>query len=299
MKRFISCCLLALCLLLSGCAAAPAAEEPGQDESAVLYWTGGEANDLLGELLTQRETQRDVLMSSFRSSISWQGQTVGLSFLWGLYNGSIYLAEQQTQPELRCAVEAIPGNTSAVVLTVFDGEQLDEGRCALAWLDSGRIEWLLPELLADYPVRQLIPSPDLSQLLFWTKENAYYYDGQQVHDLAQLSGIEVGQAQWLTACWLEDDILLTLTDGSTVDCFVYDGQSGQCRQTVTAQPCYISDRQAKGLQFYGCGYGTLIQRGTLRIVDLCTGTVHDSGVAADAAYTVTTVGGELLVLSEE
>lgn len=297
MKRCISCCLLALCLLLVGCAASQAAEDGDGNHATVLYWTGAD-DSLLTELLAQQEPSKDVLMSSFRGSIQWQEQTVELSFLWGLYDGSIYLAEEQTQPELRCAVEAIPGCTTAVLVTFYGQEQLEEGCYALAWLDSGEIQWLLPELLADYPVRLLVPSPDLTQLIFWTKENAYYYDGQQVLDLAQHCGIEVGQDYWLTAHWQEDDIILTATNGTTTDCFVYDGETGYCRQTAAGLPCYIPDRQENGLQFYG-GYGTLIQRGTLRVIDLHTGTVYDSGVSAETPYTVTTIGGELLVLLDE
>ena len=104
----------------------------------------------------------------------------------------------------------------AVLCRLRDPEQLDQGRYALAWLESSQLTWLLPDLLTPYGIWQLEVSPDLQQAIFLTRQadrqGAFYCDGQQVVDLASACGIAEGASPMLTARWLGADILVTATD---------------------------------------------------------------------------------------
>ena len=136
----------------------------------------------------------------------------------------------------------------AVLCRLRDPEQLDQGRYALAWLESGQLTWLLPDLLTPYGIWQLEVSPDLQQAIFLTKQanrqGAFYCDGQQVVDLAVACGIAEDASLMLTARWLGADILVIATDDGSqesrlTDVYVYDCATELARPTVSRAAAYI------------------------------------------------------------
>lgn len=228
-----------------------------------------------------------------------------LTFLWCQYDGQIFLQNQQED----WSAEPISGSMDAVLCRLRDPEQLDQGRYALVWLESGQLTWLLPDLLTPYGIWQLEVSPDLQQAIFLTRQadrqGAFYCDGQQVVDLASACGIAEGASPMLTARWLGADILVTATDDGSqeyrlTDVYGYDCATELARPTVSRAAAYIPQRQEDGLQFYtGAAYATYRQNGTLWVTNLRTGETHDTGVSADAPYHICTVGEDIAVVQEQ
>ena len=208
MKHRIIYLLSALCILLTGCSALP-----GNTGDEIAYWTG--ETPFNAAVIPAAPTCTDgvfyadgqALPTETFSGTLPEGQ---LTFLWCQYDGQIFLQNQQED----WSAEPISGSMDAALCRLRDPEQLDQGRYALAWLESGQLTWLLPDLLTPYGIWQLEVSPDLQQAIFLTKQadrqGAFYCDGQQVVDLASACGIAEGASPMLTARWLGADILVIL-----------------------------------------------------------------------------------------
>lgn len=303
MKHRILYLLSALCILLTGCSALPV--NTGDE---IAYWTG--ETPFNAAVIPAAPTCTDgvfyadgqALPTETFSGTLPEGQ---LTFLWCQYDGQIFLQNQQED----WSAEPISGSMDAALCRLRDPEQLDQGRYALAWLESGQLTWLLPDLLTPYGIWQLEVSPDLQQAIFLTRQadrqGAFYCDGQQVVDLASACGIAEGASPMLTARWLGADILVTATDDGSqesrlTDVYGYDCATELARPTVSRAAAYIPQRQEDGLQFYtGAAYATYRQNGTLWVTNLRTGETHDTGVSADAPYHICTVGEDIAVVQEQ
>ena len=133
-------------------------------------------------------------------------------------------------------------------------------------------------------------------------EAPYLCDGQQLVDLARSCGGETPRGA-VGVRWDGDDILLFLSDSWTkdtearTDVYLYHG--GRWEQTVCDAPLYVQTRQEDGIQLhYGSRYATRLVDGRLCVVDLRSGAVEDTGIPAQADYTVYQQDGELVILTQ-
>lgn len=133
-------------------------------------------------------------------------------------------------------------------------------------------------------------------------EAPYLCDGQQLVDLARSCGGETPRGA-VGVRWDGDDVLLFLSDSWTkdtearTDVYLYHG--GRWEQTVCDAPLYVQARQEDGIQFhYGSRYATRLVDGRLCVVDLRSGAVEDTGIPAQADYTVYQQDGELVILTQ-
>lgn len=193
-----------------------------------------------------------------------------VDFLWCVFRGEVYVRQPE---DARVVVEPIQGCTTAVTVLVPGQDRMEHGRYALARLGENTLEWLFPGRLQGLELRQLELTPDLTRAVF-------------------LARVEDG-----------DDILLFLSDSWTrdtearTDVYLYHG--GRWEQTVCDAPLYVQARQEDGIQFhYGSRYATRLMDGRLCVVDLRSGAVEDTGIPAQAEYTVYQQDGQLVILTQ-
>lgn len=324
MKKYWICLLLALCLLLTACGAQQ--EDPAQDgdTQTAAYWTGGDAAerkidtrtvhcDSAGFYLLRAEdasSRSPLVTEHFSGTLPDEELTV--DFLWCVYQDTVYV-QQPDDSEARLAVEPIPGCTTAVTVLVPDGDRLDHGHYALARLESNTLEWLFPEQLQELEIRQLEMTQDLSGAVFlkWVPDGDGYYelpfycDGRQLIDLEQSCGLAPHTSGAVGVRWAGEDILLTICSSwvkaeARMDVYCYHTDSGFWEQTVDDAPPYGQDDLEDGLQFYpGSRYATRQLKGQLCVIDLCSGTVRDTGISAQTQYTVYPQNGELAILTQQ
>ena len=212
--------------------------------------------------------------------------------------------------DARVVVEPIRGCTTAVTVLVPGQDRMEHGRYALARLGENTLEWLFPGQLQGLELRQLELTPDLTRAVFLARvedgdgfyEAPYLCDGQQLVDLARSCAGETPRGA-VGVRWDGDDILLFLSDSWTkdtearTDVYLYHG--GRWEQTVCDAPLYVQARQEDGIQFhYGSRYATRLVDGRLCVVDLRSGAVEDTGIPAQADYTVYQQDGELVILTQ-
>ena len=317
MRKYGICLLLGLCLLLTACGAGQ--ETPDGDAVPAAYWTGGDADlpRLRAEMVHCSEAgfyledggadRSPLVTETFSGTLPDGEQELTVDFLWCVFRGEVYVRQPE---DARVVVEPIRGCTTAVTVLVPGQDRMEHGRYALARLGENTLEWLFPGRLQGLELRQLELTPDLTRAVFLARvedgdgfyEAPYLCDGQQLVDLARSCGGETPRGA-VGVRWDGDDILLFLSDSWTrdtearTDVYLYHG--GRWEQTVCDAPLYVQARQEDGIQFhYGSRYATRLMDGRLCVVDLRSGAVEDTGIPAQAEYTVYQQDGQLVILTQ-
>lgn len=297
MKRWFGGVLLILiigmlCLLLPGIAHTQDADHT-INAAGVLY-TVPDGYFFSGDLLYQDGTAyafeqgkvgAALAVQHFSASLTWNGQTLPISFDW-CPNGDegISLRSQPEIKDLRCAAESIEGNTDTVLFQLFDTDaRLDAARYGLCHLTDNTAELLFPAVLEPYEILSLELSPSLEQCIFSTLSEVYYYDGQQVVDLTNFCNGASPSARWL-----KDDILLfsASESGNASFCQLYAPDTGAVTDLYANETRYIQQMQPDGLRLLRtCGVNVL--EDALRVISLFDGSECRFDFPTEGLHTLT------------
>ncbi len=239
-------------------------QEPYTVVSNILMWINWFVEE--GEV-------KEIEFSEYTAEIIPQVKYSKFGVTWAYVNEELYLGGKSGW----YSTQKIPGCEDKVLLS-YQQKELDYKAPFFRVFDINTKEILsiYPDYIeADYYVEEVWVSPDLSDVVFLTKTEVYYYDGTRVTKIEQFEDKLEGLTS--TVITMEEGKILVLGTNSKLSevcCYVYDFATDELIERKYSSDAesdeYIVtyDQDYGGLGFR---YGRCYKNGYFTIVDLLTG----------------------------